>query len=530
MTYQGMSMAQITDEPPVQVTVLSRAVLGFALVAFAWGLVRLAADVRLAVSFPYAFDYGEGVVWQQMRDMMTGQAYAPIHIYPAVAYEYPPIFHFFTAAVTATLRLDPLYAGRLVSVASTAVCAVLIGRLTYCAVNCETRVTTWGAALFASLIFATLPVVGAWALLMRVDLLACAFTLAGMLLASRAPRSVAAAVAAGLMFTLAIYTRQTCLPAPVAAFLVLFTVYPGRAWVMAGVGMGSGLAALAAAEITAGGGFLLNIITYNVNRIIWEHAYALGMVLLANVAVISIAIMGAAIALRVLGISRWTDLPLRRAGNSRDTPAHRVVLAIVVLTLALKTATLPAILKSGASDNYLIDWFSELAILVGIAVVPLWRAAQRLPARPGVLLFALVGVGLPLQAVEAAAFPDFAAAKAKTRALDAIVAYIRRSPRPIISDDATLLLRAGQPLRWEPAIVAELGSAGRYDEASFVAMIRDHRFGFFVTDGDRGDLLFDQRFNPAVAAEINRSYPRRLHVAGRTLHFPVVELPDLTAE
>ncbi len=515
-----------SDEHPPQGVVLSRAALGLALIAFAYGLVRLAAHVRLAVSFPYAFDYGEGVVWQQMRDMVAGQAYAPIGTYPAIAYEYPPIFHLCTAAVAAIAGLDPLYAGRLLSLACAAVCAILIGQLTYRAVVGETRVTTWGAALVAALVFATLPVVGVWALLMRVDLLACAFTLAGMLLASRAPLSLGATVAAGLMFTLALYTRQTCLPAPAAAFLVLLVVHPGRAWVMASVAMASGLAALAAVEIATGGGFLLNIVSYNVNRIIWEHAHALAMVLLANIVVIAIAAIGAAAAVRAPGMRRWSDVRLRLFGDPRRTAPHRVVLAIVLLTLALKTATLPAILKSGASDNYLIDWFSELAILVGIAVVPMWRAARRLPARPTVLLSALVGIGLPLQVIGGATFPDLAAAEAETRALDSIVAHIRRSPRPVISDDATLLLRAGQPMRWEPAIVAELGSAGRYDEARFVGMIRDHRFGFFVTDGDRGDLLFDQRFNPSVAAEMHRSYPRLLHITGRTLHLPRVDAPD----
>lgn len=502
---------------------LSRIVLIFALFIFTIAIARLAANARIAFSFPYAFDYGEGVVWQQLRDIVAGQAYRPIGTYPAVAYEYPPIFHLCAATVAALLRIDQLYAGRLVSVTSVTACAFLVGQLTYRALAGENRTTRWAAAVIAGLAFATLPVVGVWALLMRIDLLACAFTLAGMAFASRAPRSMAASVLAGLAFALALYTRQTCLAAPAAAFVVLLIVCSARAWTMAATALASGSAALIAVEIATRGGFLLNIVSYNVNRIIWDHAGALVMVLLANVVMIAIATIGAATTLRELDPRGWRDLRSRLS----DQP-QRIVVAIVLLTLAFKTLTLPAILKSGASDNYLIDWFSEIAILVGIAVVPLLRAAQRLPAKPSIQLLALIGVGLPLQVAGLALFPDPAAAEQQRRGLDTIVERIRHSSRPVISDDATLLLRAGQPMRWEPSIVAELGSTGRYDERRFVDMIHGRRFAFFVTDGDRGDVMFDQRFSPAIADEIQRSYPRRVRIADRTLHLPLADIPAST--
>ena len=75
-------------------------------------------------------------------------------------------------------------------------------------------------------------------------------------------------------------------------------------------------------------------------------------------------------------------------------------------------------------------------------------------------------------------------------------------------------------MRWEPSIVAELGSAGRYDEARFVKLIEERRFGFFVTDGDRGDVVFDQRFNPKVVEAIHMAYPRHERIGGRVLHLP----------
>jgi hypothetical protein len=493
----------------------SRATIGVLAAVFLVALARFAAQASIAFSFPYAFDYGEGVVWQQMRNIVQGEGYQAIGIYPAIAYEYPPIFHLCAAGVARITGIDELYAGRLVSLTSALACTLLIARLTIHALAGETRKVVFGAATIAGLAFLTLPVVGEWALLMRIDLLACALSLAGMLLAIHAPRSIFACVAAGLMFTLALYTRQTSLPAPAGAFLVLLAVRPSRAWLMAAVSVGSGLAVLAALESATQGGFLLNVVSYNINRIIWDHALGFGTVLLANVAVIGIGLFGLLDSVRRSGVRHWRDLKAWLAADSKN-----VAISVVLATLACKTLMLPAILKSGASDNYLIDWFSEVAIFFGIAMVPVLRSTLRLPAKPNVILLGLVGIVLPLQTAGAGLLPDRGAVLAQQRALDAIVDRIRHAKRPVISDDATLLIRARQSMRWEPSIVAELGSAGRYDEAKFVKLIEQHRFAFFVTDGDRGDVVFDQRFNPKVVEAIHSAYPRRERIGGRVLHLP----------
>ena len=494
---------------------VSRATTGILVAVFLIALVRFTAHASIAFSFPYAFDYGEGVVWQQMRNIVQGQGYQAIGIYPAIAYEYPPLFHLCAAGVARITGIDELYAGRLVSLASAVACAMLIARLTAHALAGENRKVVFGAATIAGLAFLTLPVVDDWALLMRIDLLACALSLAGMLMAIHAPRSIFACVGAGLMFTLALYTRQTSLPAPAGAFLVLLAVRPARAWLMAAVSVGSGLAVLAALEAATQGGFLLNIVSYNINRIIWDHALAFGTVLLANVAVIGIGLFGLLDSVRRSGLRHWRDL---RAWLATDM--KNVAIAVVVATLACKTLMLPAILKSGASDNYLIDWFSELTMFFGVAMVPVLRSTLRLPATPNVILLGLVGIVLPLQTAGAGLLPDRGAVQGQQRALDAIVDRIRQAKRPVISDDATLLIRAGQSMRWEPSIVAELGSAGRYDEAMFVKLIEERRFGFFVTDGDRGDVVFDQRFNPTIVEAIHTAYPRRERIGGRVLHLP----------
>lgn len=497
-------------------TFVARAALTVAGLAFTYGLIRLGLHAALALGYPYDLDYGEGVVWQQMRLIMSGSGYEALRPMPAFVFEYPPLYHVVTAATAGAFSLDPLFAGRLVSLVMSLISAALIGLLTDAAIGRgQDRAVRLIAASIAGLLFVTLPVVLSWAALMRVDMLAYALTLAGLLVAGRSAERPMLAIAAGTLFTLALYTRQTSLPAPAAAFLVLLAVRPRAAWLMLAASLVTGLAALAALSIASHGQFLVHILAYNINRVIWDHAMRLVLVLSVNVVTLALGAIGAAVAWRLLAGGGWRDLPARLRGDNSLT-----VTAIVLLALALKTLMLPAILKSGASDNYLIDWFALIAVLIGIVCVPLARAALRQPANPGLALTLLMGIGLPVQMMDPPLRPDYAKAAQDRAALAPVVALIRASAKPVVSDEMVLIQRGGQRVMWEPAIIAELGSAGIYDERALAERVKRREFGFFVTRGERGSLLFDQRFNPIVADAMDAAYPRIEPAGDLTIHLP----------
>jgi hypothetical protein len=73
---------------------------------------------------------------------------------------------------------------------------------------------------------------------------------------------------------------------------------------------------------------------------------------------------------------------------------------------------------------------------------------------------------------------------------------------------------------WEPAIFAELASKGIWDERPFIARVRRGEFAFFVTRGDRGGVLFQNRYTPTVADAMDAAYPVRRRMAGYVLHLP----------
>ena len=97
---------------------------------------------------------------------------------------------------------------------------------------------------------------------------------------------------------------------------------------------------------------------------------------------------------------------------------------------------------------------------------------------------------------------------AKVPALQALVERVRATSAPVLSDDMVLLIKAGKPVPWEPAIFTELTAVGRWDQNPFVATIKSRQFAFVITSGQPGEKLFDSRHTPEVADAIETAYPR----------------------
>lgn len=476
-----------------------------------------------ALAYPYELDYGEGIVWQQMRNMFDGTAFGALQTYPAVVYHYPPAFHLLTGSIAALAGSDELATGRAVSLVASLSTAILVGALVVEAGRAMAPLAVRaGSGIVTAMLFLCIEPVAKWAPMMRVDSLAGALSLLGVLLAFRALERPAAIYGAAAAFVLAIYTKQTMIAAPLAVFGVLVFARPGLAWrgILAG-GAGS-LTLLAIASWVTDGAFLRHIVLYNVNSIDMSRVEMLGEALVEYIPLMVVAAIGAAKGLSVVKGAENRGGPLRtRLG--RNAPA--IAIAILLLYLMIKTAMLLMIVKKGSSSNYLIEWFSVVAIFAGIGMLELFavvfRASGAVVPKPSLIVFAMVAIGMPAQMV--LGMPEHPTGEqltAQARRLDGLVARIAASPKPVLSDDMTLIVRAGRKVEWEPAIVAELIRVGRYDERALVRMIEARRFGFFITRGNMGSELFDDRYTPATAAAMQAAYPRLDRVSGLTLHLP----------
>jgi hypothetical protein len=467
-----------------------------------------------AIRYPWQLDYGEGIIWQQMRWIFSAQAYGQIDQFPAIVFHYPPLYHAVTALTAAALGTDELATGRAISLLSTILAAVASARLVSLILEGRThggdrRLCSLIAGL---LVFTFLPVIS-WKTVMRVDLLAVALSLFGLHAALRSLERPRFIYLACMLFVAAVYTKQTSIAAAAASFAVLLTFRPRLALHGIAICMAVGLAAFLMLGWLTDGGFYRHIFLYNVNRpafgqlswiaeVAWAQAsyvFFAGFVLIRYLAELRLKYRGQANI---------------RAALGNDVSDMRLLMAAAYALIS--TLMLVLVAKSGSSINYFLEWFFALGLFAAMA-----PSMAMKPGRYRTVLAIVVPLAL---AFEAATVPrprsGSGADSPRSRELAQLSAAIASADKPVISDDMVLLIRSGREVLWEPAIFAELASTGGWDERPFVARIRNGEFAFFVTEGQRGHSRFDARYNPAVADAIDLAYPIKEAKAGLVVHRP----------
>ena len=221
-----------------------------------------------------------------------------------------------------------------------------------------------------------------------------------------------------------------------------------------------------------------------------------------------------------------TTIPaLRRFAVSRPESAPRdVAYAMLGCYFLLTTIMLLLVLKSGSSLNYFIEWFAVLAIFIGFAMriaVERGFGAGRTGATKAGFAGELAVVALCAQAIYLAPNPyPVEYFQLRAPGIAKLTEMVRQAKGPVISDDMVVVVRAGRPVLWEPAIFNELAATGVWDEKPFIQMIDQHRFAMFIVYQGRGPHLFSLRFSPAVGAAIDRAYLPRQKLAGLTVYTP----------
>jgi hypothetical protein len=467
------------------------------LLYFAWAEVRRA---RAVLAYPFGVDYGEGIVWQQALLIPGPRMYGSIDHLPFLVFHYPPVYHLASRAVMA-FGVDPLAAGRIVSLAATAVIAISIAWLV--AAELAGRVGR-SAVLIGALTGALLPLsLGpTWFDRMRVDMLAVALAFVGVAFVVRSERQPAWLALAMPAFVLSIYTRQTELAAPASALLVLLFVRP-RAAILASIGGAVlGLSALAWLEWVTAGGFLRHVITYNINT--WTFALLLTRLRfqVSYAVLLALAVNG----LAVLWLRRRDETLPRGAEASRYTIVLPTITVWLLLSLIMMVATVG---KNGSDVNYFIEPMCVCAVAVGLLIGLCWQAVAGSPGRRDMALrlglifatVALVGVMAKRRPVcYAVRDPGLIAIQQN------LVQEIAKQNRPVLSEDMVLSLRAGQEVPIEMAIFHELAIKGQWDQRRLTDLIDSHAFAFLVTTPDK--TYTPLRYTPEVMAALERVYPR----------------------
>jgi hypothetical protein len=482
-------------------------VLG-AVLLLSWA--KFAYNSYLTLIFPDEVDPTEGIVWQQAVLIPGPRMYGDLHTYPYIAFEYPPLYHLIVHGL-ATLGAPWLAAGRAVAIASTFLLALPAAAIVHEAVR-QARPTLSRpgvliGALVTGLLIVTLQPIKFWADQMRVDMTAAALEMLGLYLAIRSFRQPNLAYGAVTAFVLAMFTRQTAVFGAAASLAVFAARDPRHAFRLCLTGVAIGGLAACVLMATTDGGFLRHIVFYNVNRFSLQRAYevlAATRVLEANIVYLSIAVFTAA------------SLVAAYRTRLREMPAGY---AVIVLYFLLGISTLAALGKSGSNLNYLIPFSCSWALLAGIALAHSWHLMEshRRSLPLAALLAALIVQGLAIPGYGRARVVD----PVIRRQYEEIVALIRSTPLPVLSENMVALMQAGKDVPWEPAMITELTVGGVFDESKLIDMIQGVKFAFVVVTTSLDD---SSRYTPAVSAALMAAYPNQRRLGNALILTPVERL------
>lgn len=509
-----MTIAAQIELPGSEGDNLARKVaLGLLFVMLLYRAAEFAATGFGAIHFPWGLDYGEGIVWQQARLIFTDRAYGPIDQFPAIVFHYTPLYHAVAWQVATTLGTDELATGRAISLLSALVAAIATGTIAAMLVDRrDHNADRWLTGSVAGLVvFTFVPMIN-WSPLMRVDMLAIALSLLGLVAALKSIERPRWMLLGSLLFVAAIYAKQTTIAAPAAAFAVLLVTRPKLALQGIAACTAIGLAALIALNWLTDGGFYRHVFLYNVNRV--ELSRLLWIVYAGAAHAIYVSLAGWMVARRIGDFrARYPTVRALRAAGNGD-----IKRLIALAYFAVTSVMLLMVVKSGSSINYFLEWCFAIAIFVAAGVQePPPASAGTVKARR--VLAACIPLGMALQAFITTGFDfDLDPDGRRARELGQLSREIAAADKPVLSEDMVLLLRSGQDVLWEPAIFAELASTGAWDERPFVQRVRDGYFAFVIASGVRGEPRFDQGYNPAVAAAFDAAYPAKERLAGYIIY------------
>jgi hypothetical protein len=287
---------------------------------------------------------------------------------------------------------------------------------------------------------------------------------------------------AGTLFLAALLTKQNAVAPLIAGIGALAAVRPGTAFRLA-VGITAiGLALVLGAEWATAGEFLRHTVLYNVARFRWDHFTELWLPLALKAAV-PVAVGAGYAAIKLTQV--W------RRGGGRQDPIAWTPLALGI-NLAVGIALSLGATKEGAGSNYMLPLLPPAAALTGLA---LGEASRRAP-----VLLGLVAASL-LAGLANYPFPSAAALDKHEHDDAALLGIVRATPGPVLSEDMTLLMRAGRPVPWEFGSITELAVLGLFDEAPLVRRIEAQYFDTLIAY-----TWEPQRFTDAIRSTAQRNY------------------------
>ncbi|UCC63153.1 MAG: glycosyltransferase family 39 protein [Anaerolineae bacterium] len=405
--------------------------------------------VFLAVLHRYPLDYGEAPLVDQAMRLASGQNIyrADLSSPPYTVSNYPPLYPLALAPLV-KLFGPSLVAGRLVSILCALASAFFLAQIVY--VPSQDRT----ASLTTGLIFLAFPYVVGWSKLARVDLLALAFSTAGLYAAVRWPATRRGLVVSGLLLVAAIYTRQSyALAAPLAAFVWLWAHDRRYAIALAALVGGLSLLFFLALNIVTGGGFFFNLVTANVNEFRLDQLERW------------LRDVGHAIPILLVLGGVFLFFAFRRVKSWSLVVPYLIGALLSALTIG----------KIGSNVNYFLEFSAALSLVAGAFLV--W-SRERPWLRSAALILLALQVGLLMQATLRGPVESLKwRIKQPERYFTDLEWIVESADGPVLADEFMGILTLQDKLLYiQPFEVTQLANAGVWDQTPLLESIRRREF------------------------------------------------------
>ena len=427
-----------------------------------------------AITFPYQLDYGEGPILQLAVRVARGQPlYPPVDQPPYAVASYVPLYYLLSALGVIVAGPGFLF-GRLLSCLAAVAIAVCVGVVVWS----RTR-HRFASYLAASLILA-MPHYLVWSALMRVDMLALAFSVLGFCLFARGRR------AAGIpLFSLGVFTRRTSVAALGAAFL---GDAADRGWrpALRAFAVQALLIVLliGGAVLVTRGGLYRQLYLHTAGSVgrswTWEQLWSL----------IWYPLRVWPIYFVITAVGAAYCLLARR---------HRVLLLYFAAALVIFLTGG----RIGSAHNYLLEPTAVGAMMFGV----MWAELSRRPGLSRPLVMALGGA-IALQMVWTDGHLSYTISLVQPEAVGSASRYVtdrlREAPGPVLCEDTGLIVLAGKEPPLMPFEFTQMARAGALDPAPLSDRVRRGEFSLIVL-----------RFNPLDPHEVELHRPGQDWKAGR---------------
>jgi hypothetical protein len=448
------------------------------------------------LTYPYQVDYGEGFLLYYVQSLNQGNpVYHDISKFPFIPVVYPPVFPVICAALSKIFGLKFMI-GRSLSFASALLSCLFIYLIVV-------RSARKYIAIISSILFLSSPYIVVWSLLYRVDTMAFLFSLVGMYIVLKFEDSRFIFLSI-VFFLLSVFTKQSFVSAPLAAFIYLLTKNSRTAVQFFALFVVSGILIFAILNDITHGQFYIHTVTHQ------SH--------------IDFSLRRTFLMFKEFFLFHEFLLTFAFSYALYALSSKKSSLFVFYFVIALITSIAAG--KTGSGINYFIELIATSCVLFGFFVEEINQKLSRSQI-PQIFIATVL-------AIQFIPNPHFFRTYTYTQDLkygEKISNYVKQSSGRILTEDAGFAVLNGRVPITQPFDVTQLSKNGLWDQSVLLNALRDKSISLSILTINLTNIQYDDikdtlSFTKEVIRELKKNYKLVDHLGRFYIYKPSIKMSN----